>query len=136
MNMTSAGNSVQKPGSKVHMDAVGAFLLKKEKCMEGGRMYFVRGGVCLFIGQVSKETERAGSAVPVKRTLGSLLYELFSGRWLASFVNCVRKQMCVDEIFVNDRNVRMVLVNSGLTSCGLFRGLDDYDKGLNVLRAG
>lgn len=77
--MSSALDSMQIPGSEIHEEVFGAFLSRKRKRVEGRGGYFVRDGLRLFLGQVSERAERAGTAVPVERSLARVLNELFGG---------------------------------------------------------
>lgn len=63
--------------------------------------------------------------MPAERSLATVLGRLFSFEWLAPFVDYMRKHICVHEVIVFDRNVRMVLVTSGFRSIGLC--LSSYD---------
>lgn len=62
--------------------------------------------------QVSEEVDRAGAAVPLERSLGWGLGELFREKWLASLLGFVRERMCADEVCVLDGDVRVVFVKS------------------------
>lgn len=73
-------------------------------------------GVCLFSGAVCEGAKREGGATPAKCPLHTLLDELFSGGWLASFVIYVRERMCVDGVQVRSGDVRVVFVEVGLYS--------------------
>lgn len=89
--MSSALNNVQRSESQGHGSTVGASVFRKRKCMEGGGRCLVRDGMCLFVGQVSEEAERAGADVTVVRSLPAVLEEVLSGEGLTSFVNSVRE---------------------------------------------
>lgn len=115
-NMSSALDVVKSLGSEVQGGAAGAFVLREGKCVEGGGGYLLRDGVRLFLGQMSKEVERAEAAVPIERSFGAVLGELFSAEWLASVVSCVRKRMNVDGARVFDGDAQLVIVKSAFLS--------------------
>lgn len=91
--MRSALDTVQRAGSEVQGDAVGASALRERKCVGA---------------------ERARAAAPADRLLAWVLGDLLSRKWPASFVNCLKERMCVDAVLVFVRGVRMVFVESEL----------------------
>lgn len=70
----------------------------------------MRDGVCSFHGQVLEQVERAGAAVVAGCLLAKVLGDLFSGKWLASFVVCVGERVFVDGVSVLVGDVGTVLV--------------------------
>lgn len=94
----------------------------------------MRDGVCLFQRRVWNGAERAGAAVPVERSLGTGLHELFSGEGLAFYVKCVSGRLCANCLRGLGGVVGMVLVKSGLIRGGFYHILDDYDGVVNVRR--
>lgn len=63
---------------KIHAGVAGASVMKKRKCAAGSAGYSVLDGVCLCLGQVSKEVKRAEVAALAERALGGVTGELFS----------------------------------------------------------
>lgn len=61
-NVSSALNSVQSPGSKVHGDAFGVSAMKKRNCMKAGGRYAVRFAVYFSLAQMSEKFEEAEAA--------------------------------------------------------------------------
>lgn len=84
--------------------------------MKRGGGDFVQDGVCLVLRLTQKIVERAEAAKPVERLLRRALVELFSGEWLACFLQCVRERLCKDVILALDWNVGTVIINLGLIS--------------------
>lgn len=78
---------------------------------------------------------RATAAVKVKRLLATVLGELLTEKWPASFVNCVGERMCVDGVRLFNGDVRMVSVKSRIISGGFYSSVCDYDAILNVFSA-
>lgn len=70
----------------------------------------MRDGVCLISRKLWEEVEKGEAAMPAGRSLGRLLDELLSGRWLTSLKKCVRERLCKDMVRVLDGNVQMVFV--------------------------
>lgn len=90
--------------------------------------------MCFFLGQVSEGVERAEAVVRDEGSLGKLLGEPFRGKWMVSFLNCVKLKMCMNGIYVSDDDVRIVIVKSGLMSGELRFSLQGYDGTSNVLK--
>lgn len=63
--------------------------------MEDDEGYLESDGVCLFLGPVSKDAERAEVVLSAKCSTGIVLNELLSGERLEFFVKNVSKRMCV-----------------------------------------
>lgn len=103
--------------------------------MKNDEKYLVRDGVCLFLGNASEGSERLGALVSVDRLLGRVLGELFSRKWPALFVKCVRRRTCGNDESGFRRDVREAFVKSGLMKRGFFPSSDDYTGALCVLRA-
>lgn len=57
-SMSSAQKSVERLETDLHEDVFGPGLLKKRHCVEDGK-YVVRDAVCLWVGKMSKEEDRA-----------------------------------------------------------------------------
>lgn len=93
MNERSALSSLQRPRSNIHEIVVGASVLGKRKCVEDDGGHLVRDEVCLSLGQICKVVGRAGAALPAESLLSTVLGDLFSRKWLATLVNCVRERM-------------------------------------------
>lgn len=82
-----------------------------------------------------KRVEGAGAALPIERSLSRVLGVLLSEEWLASFVKCVRRQLCLDGVHVLDVGLRIVFVRSGLMKRASCRSSEAHNGALNVLRS-
>lgn len=60
---------------------------------------------------MSEKVQRARASLPGESSLATVLAEPFRRNWLASFVNHVREQTCVDEVDGLGGDVRRVFVN-------------------------
>lgn len=87
-SMSSALNSVQRPGCKAHGVPLMHLYSEKMSVKRGGE-YLVRDRVCLSLPQVSERAERAVSAVLLKRLHASVVDERFRDKWVALFVTCL-----------------------------------------------
>lgn len=63
----------------MHGGAVGASLLKKKECVEGGAAYLVRDGVWLSLEQLAKIVERTKAALSLEELSGGVLTGLCRG---------------------------------------------------------
>lgn len=95
----------------------------------------MRDGVCLSSEQLSKDAKKAGAPISLGRWLAMVIACFFRGECPASFVNCVRKRICLKKLFKIALDVHMVFLKSGLISVEECSRLDDYECPLNVIRA-
>lgn len=95
----------------------------------------MRGGMQTSSGQVSKRVKRAKTAGTLEHSLARVLAELFREKRLASFVNRVRKRMCVSAVCVFDAILRVVSAKSRIISEEYFLSLEVYGAVLPVLDA-
>lgn len=93
-------------------DVDGASLWSRRDCVHGGDEYFARDGMWLSLNKCLKKW-RAEVDVTMERSPARVLGELFSEEYLASFVNFAEEGMCVADIRMLERNVRMLFVKSG-----------------------
>lgn len=111
--------SMQGGESREHESLVGASLMNKRECVEGGGGYLVQDGVCVTLEQLAETVQRAETALTVEELFGWVLAGLRRGKGLASAAKCVGEGKCVVGVRMIYGDARMVFVKSGFTSRGV-----------------